>query len=325
MMSTNLSYKFAGRPELAGKDPMSLLTGFVAIAAVVGCGAALAHLGRLDERAQRTLSDLSFFVATPALMLLTISRVDLGAELGANLLASASSFLVAGGTYVAVARLLWRLDLGRVLVGALSSSYVNAGNLGLAVGTYVVGDTAAVVPTLMLQTLVVQPLALAALDRRASRRGGAGSPWRRLLTNPLTIASAAGLGLAATGTRIPELVEAPTRLVAGFAIPAMLLAYGASLRLSPGVGRSGHNREVALALALKLGVQPLVAWAVGLACGLDDRVLVGVVITAALPTAQNIFLLASRYRVGEGIARETILLTTVSCLPVSLAVTLMLA
>jgi malonate transporter and related proteins len=304
---------------------MALLTGFVTILAVVTCGAVLAHLGRLDVRGQRTLADLSFFVATPALMLLTISEVDLGGELGANLLASASSLLAAAGIYVAVARLLWRLDLGRVLIGALSASYVNAGNLGLAVGAYVVGDTAVVVPTLLVQLLVVQPLALAALDRRAGRRGDPGSPWRRLLTNPLTIASATGLALAATGLELPELVEAPARLLAGFAIPAMLLAYGASLRLSPPVGRSGHNREVALALSLKLGVQPLVAWAVGLACGLDERVLLGVVITAALPTAQNIFLIASRYRVGEGVARETILLTTLGCLPVNLVVTLLLA
>src|SRR5688572_18519866 len=81
--------------------PMALLTGFVTILAVVACGAALAHLGRLDARGQRTLADLSFFVATPALMLLTISEVDLGGELGANLLASVSSLLAAAGIYVA--------------------------------------------------------------------------------------------------------------------------------------------------------------------------------------------------------------------------------
>ena len=40
--------------------------------------------------------------------------------------------------------------------------------------------------------------------------------------------------------------------------------------------------------------------------------LLGVVITAALPTAQNIFLHATRYRVGEDVARETILVTTLA-------------
>jgi len=54
-------------------------------------------------------------------------------------------------------------------------------------------------------------------------------------------------------------------------------------------------------------------------------VLLGVVITAALPTAQNIFLHATRYRVGEGVSRETILVTTVCSLPVAVVIALLLA
>jgi predicted permease len=104
----------------------------------------------------------------------------------------------------------------------------------------------------------------------------------------------------------------------------MLLAYGASLRLNPPAGSSGHNREVALAAPLKLVLQPLVAWGIGLALGLTGPALLGVVITAALPTAQNIFLHATRYRVGEGVARETILVTTLLSLPVALGVAVLL-
>lgn len=303
---------------------MSLLTGFVTIIAVIAGGAVLAHVGMVDTRGQRTLADVSFFAATPALMLLTISEVPLGGGLGANLLASAGSLLAAASAYAVIARLVLDVDRGSVLVGALCSSYVNAGNLGIAVASYVVGDTAVVVPTLLVQILCVQPLALAALDRRAGFRGAGGHPWRRLLTNPLTLAAGAGLVLAATDTSLPGMVEAPVRLLAGFAIPAMLLAYGASLRLNPPAGRSGHNREVALAAPIKLVLQPLVAWAVGLALGLSGPALLGVVITASLPTAQNIFLHATRYRVGEGVARETILVTTLLSLPVALAVAVLL-
>ena len=62
---------------------------------------------------------------------------------------------------------------------------------------------------------------------------------------------------------------------------------------------------------LKLAVMPVVAWLVGVGARAGrDRVLLGVVITAALPTAQNIFLHATRYRVGEDVARESILVTT---------------
>lgn len=304
---------------------MALLTGFVTVVVVILCGVALAHAGVLDSRAQRTLSEVSFFVAVPALMVLTISRVEVGSAMVANLVASATSLLVTAGAYALVAGLVWRREAGAVVIGALSSSYVNAGNLGVAVAAYVVGDTGVVVPTLLVQLLLVQPVALVWLDRHTGRQGGAGRVVRRVVTNPLTIASCLGVVLAVTGWRLPELVESPVRMLAGLAIPAMLLAYGAALRLSPPVGRSGHNREVALATVLKLAGMPAVAAGVALLFGLEGAVLLGVVITAALPTAQNIFLHATRYRVGQGVSRETILVTTVCSLPVAVAIALLLA
>ncbi len=304
---------------------MALLTGFVTVVVVILCGVALAHAGVLDSRAQRTLSEVSFYVAVPALMVLTISRVEVGSAMVANLAASATSLLVTAAVYALVAGLVWRRDAGAVVIGALSSSYVNAGNLGVAVAAYVVGDTGVVVPTLLVQLLLVQPVALVWLDRHTGRGGGAGRVVRRVVTNPLTIASGLGVVLAVTGWRLPELVESPVRMLAGLAIPAMLLAYGAALRLSPPVGRSGHNREVALATFLKLAVMPAIAAGVALLFRLEGVVLLGVVITAALPTAQNIFLHATRYRVGQGVARETILVTTLCSLPVAVVIALLLA
>lgn len=304
---------------------MQLLTGFGTILVVIGCGVALAHTGVLDARAHRTLAEVSFFVATPALMLVTISEVDLGIEVATNVLAAVVSLFLVAALYATVARLMWHREAGEVLIGSLVSSYVNAGNLGVAVAAYVVGNTLAVVPTLLVQLLVVQPLSLAYLDRRSVSGTGTGVIVRRLVPNPLTLGSGAGLVLAATGIRLPALVETPVRLLAGLAIPAMLLAYGAALRLSPPIGGAGHRREVLLAVILKLALMPLVAYGVGVVCGLQGDALLGVVITAALPTAQNIFLHATRYRVGETLAREVILVTTVCCLPVSFIVVLLLS
>ncbi len=147
---------------------MALLTGFVTVVVVILCGVALAHAGVLDARAQRTLSEVSFFVAVPALMVLTISRVEVGSAMVANLVASATSLLVTATVYALVAGLVWRRDAGAVVIGALSSSYVNAGNLGVAVAAYVVGDTGVVVPTLLVQLLLVQPVALVWLDRHTA-------------------------------------------------------------------------------------------------------------------------------------------------------------
>ncbi len=302
---------------------MDLLIGFTTILVVIAAGAGLAHAGVLDRRSQRTLGEIAFFVASPALMVITISQVRLEAAAD-NLVASSVSLAVCFAAYIGVARLLWGLSTGPLLIGALTSSYVNAGNLGIAMAAYVVGDITVVVPTLLVQMMVVQPIALIVLDKITGRGEGVVSALRRLLTNPLTVAAALGVVLALTGWDLPQVVVDPLRLMAGAAIPLMLMSYGAALRLSPPLGRAGHNREVLLASVLKLTVMPVVAWAVGVALGLDDRVLLGVVITAALPTAQNIFLHATRYRVGEDVARETILVTTLASLPVALLVAVLL-
>ena len=302
---------------------MNLLIGFTTILVVIAAGAALAHVGVLDRRSQRTLGEIAFFVASPALMVVTISRVELGTA-AANLVASSVSLAACFAAYVVVARLRWRLDTGALLIGALSSSYVNAGNLGIAIAAYVVGDLTVVVPTLLVQMLVVQPAALIVLDRITGRGEGGRSAARRLVTNPLTVAAVVGLVLATTGWPLPAPLLSPLEMLAGAAIPLMLMSYGAALRLSPPIGRAGHNGEVVVATVLKMAVMPVVAWAVGVGLGLDDRVLLGVVITAALPTAQNIFLHATRYRVGEDVARETILVTTLASLPAALLVAVLL-
>ena len=302
---------------------MGLLIGFTTILVVIAAGAALAHVGVLDRRSQRTLGEIAFFVASPALMVVTISQVHLETA-AANLVASTVSLGVCFIAYVVVARLRWGLDTGSLLLGALSSSYVNAGNLGIAIAAYVVGDITVVVPTLLVQMLLVQPAALIILDRITGRGEGVGPAVRRLVTNPLTISAVVGLVLATTGWRLPAALLSPLEMLAGAAIPLMLMSYGAALRLSPPIGRAGHNGEVVLATVLKMAVMPVVAWLVGVALGLDDRVLLGVVITAALPTAQNIFLHATRYRVGEDVSRETILVTTLASLPVALLVAVLL-
>jgi formamidopyrimidine-DNA glycosylase len=65
---------------------MGLLIGFSTILVVIAAGAALAHVGVLDRRSQRTLGEIAFFVASPALMVVTISKVHLETA-AANLVA----------------------------------------------------------------------------------------------------------------------------------------------------------------------------------------------------------------------------------------------
>ena len=63
---------------------------------------------------------------------------------------------------------------------------------------------------------------------------------------------------------------------------------------------------------------PALAVAVGMAAGLGGSQLLVPVVTAALPTAQNVFMYASRYGVAKDLARDAVLLTTAGFVPVVL-------
>ena len=57
---------------------------------------------------------------------------------------------------------------------------------------------------------------------------------------------------------------------------------------------------------------------------MDGQALFAVVVTSALPTAQNVFVAASRYRTGLTVAKDTVLITTVVAVPAMIGVALLL-
>lgn len=302
-----------------------VVEGFATIGLVIALGAALAHVGFLGLIEQQFLSRLAFFVGSPALLLTTIGHTPTHDVISRNLIASSVSAFAVAAIYVLGAQLLWHRPPGETAIGALSSGYVNAGNLGLPIAAYVLGNASYAAPTLLLQLLVLQPAALAVLDAdRTGKRPSIGRLLRSPATNPLTLGAVAGLVLSLTGTTLPTALASPIGLVAGLAVPAMLIAYGVALRLGPGLGRDVPRAELATTTVLKSVVQPLLAYAVASLLGVSGHALLAIVVMAALPTAQNIFVHATRYDRATTLARDTILLTTVLSVPVIFVVALLL-
>jgi predicted permease len=294
-----------------------VLEGFVTIIAVIGLGALLAQIGVLDDGARIVLSRLAFFVASPALMVTVLGDADVGDVLSKNLVASAAGVLVSSVVYVAAARFIWHRDLAEGVIGTLCAAYVNAGNLGLPVAAYALGDASLVAPTLLMQMLVLQPLALAVLDHATSdSRFSLVQAVTAPLRNPLTVGSILGLVLAVTGVTLPTAVRDPLELVGGMAVPSMLVAYGISLRLGPRPGEGTSVGEIGTITLLKLVLQPLTAYVVArYLLDLGDTALLAVTVLSALPTAQNIFVHATRYGRAEVLARDSVFVTTVLSVP----------
>lgn len=310
-----------------------VLAGFATIGIIIGLGFLLAQLKVLDATAQGVLTRIAYYVASPALMVTVLGGTDVHRLLSANLIASLAGVAVSATIAVLLARLIWKREAGETVIAAFCSAYVNAGNLGLPIAAYALGDAALVAPMLLVQLLVLQPTGLAVLDS-ITHIPSPGISRRRLLLirltrplrNPLAMGSLVGLMLALTGIKLPVLINVPLTLVGGIAVPSMLLAYGISLRLGPRPGAGEPPSQVGTLVLLKLVIQPIAAYLIGAyAVGLDGRDLLAVTVIAALPTAQNVFTLAMRYERGVILARDTIFVATLLSVPVILGITWLLA
>lgn len=303
-----------------------VVTGFAVIASIIGTGYLLGRFELLGGNGREVLTKLAFHVATPALLFETLARADLSALASGPLVITALATFAAAALFAGVAAVR-RWPAGYATMGALCASYVNAGNLGIPVAAYVLGDASLVAPVLLFQQLIVTPVALTVLDITSS--GGHKSPLTLLTSpfrNPVVIGSLAGVAVAATGRELPAPVLEPFELVGGMSVPAVLLAFGISLRGSSAPARGPDRWPVLLSVALKSVGMPAIAWALGAwVFGLGGTALFTAVVTSALPSAQNLFTYASRYETGTRLARESILLSTLMAIPVLLAVAALLS
>lgn len=304
-----------------------VLGGIAALVVVIAVGWVVARVGVLGAGAEVVLSRLSFFVGAPALLFLTLARSDAGAVLSLALIGTAGSAVLVALLYLALAWARWRPSGAQLTTGALATSYVNAGNLGIPVSAYVLGDASYVAPVLLFQVLVMAPVGLAVLARSSAQ--GAALSRSRLLTQPVrtpvVIGCALGLLCAATGWELPALVVEPVELIAALAVPAGLLAYGMGLHGAPTPASGDLAGQVWLAVVLKTLAQPALAYCLGRwVADLDGVELLAITVTSALPTAQNVFVYAAAYGHSTALARDAILLSTVLSVPILVVVALTL-
>lgn len=310
-----------------------VLNGFAILAIVIGVGMVLAHTRVVGANAQGILAKLVFHVASPCLMITVMGAADVHTLFSSNLVASVAGVTVTALIHILLARLVWKRSGTETVIGTFCTSYVNAGNLGLPIAAYVLGDGSAIAPMLLVQLVLLQPIGLAVIDvlqQRASA-GDSETPaertrrrWRMVLgpiTNPMLVGSLIGVVLSLTGWRLPAVVNDPIELIGGMAIPAMLIAYGIGLRLGPLPGKGENPRYLAVIGLLKLVVQPLVAGLVGYhLLDLHGTALMAVCIIAALPTAQNVFTFALRYQTGIMVARDAVFINTLGSVPVIIGI-----
>ena len=143
------------------------------------------------------------------------------------------------------------------------------------------------------------------------RTGKGGVEWKRIFTPPL-IATLIAAALYVARIPVPHVIRETVSMLSGATIPMSMLVVGTSLGGIP-VRKAFGSPRVYAAVAVRLLVVPLAAWAV-LRLFFTDPVMLGIpVLIAACPTAMIITALCIVNGKDETLASEIIFTSTVLC------------
>lgn len=223
--------------------------------------------------------------------------------------------LIAYGVVVTLSRLLLpRLSWGERAVQGMGASFGNVGYMGLPILIALFGD-AAVLPAVLVivfDHVLLIPLTTAIIEGTGGRNASVLAIFRRVLVgmsrNPLIISTFAGLIWGMTGIALPTPVSAFGNLLASASAPCALFSLGLTL-----VGRPLQDGldEVTVVAVGKLALHPLLVWMLAsLVFHLDPFLTAVAVIQASMPTAANVYILASATNTYLARTSTTILVTT---------------
>lgn len=297
---------------------LAVFEGFAVIAGVILVGFLLGRSGVLGPTGQQVIAKLVFYAGTPTLLYVTVSQTDLDLIFNSALLATGGSAIIVGILLFALTRWIRKCSTGEAMFSAWAVSYVNIGNLGIPIAAYVLHDVGYVAPVLLFQLIVLAPIGMAVLDAAGKKKHDTHwySTILQVLKNPILLGAAAGVAASATGFELPRFIFEPIDMIGATAVPGALLAFGISLKDGWALPVRGTRSQLSYITVGKLVLQPVIAWAIGgPLLGYTGIDLFAIVVTSALPTAQNVYIYSMQYRQSEALMRDAVFITTVLAVP----------
>ncbi|SMX67326.1 hypothetical protein BSP239C_00054 [Brevibacterium sp. 239c] len=297
---------------------LAVFEGFAVIAGVILVGFVLGRSEVLGPNGQQVIAKLVFYAGTPTLLYVTVADTDLGLIFNTALLATGGSAVIVGALLFVLTRYIRKRSTGEAMFSAWAVSYVNIGNLGIPIAAYVLHDIGYVAPVLLFQLLILAPIGMAVLD--ASGKKKLDQHWYsgvlQILRNPIVLGAAAGVAASATGFELPRFIFEPIDMIGATAVPGALLAFGISLKDGWALPAPGTRKQLTYITVGKQVIQPALAWIIGgPLLGYSGIALFAIVVTSALPTAQNVYIYSMQYRQSEALMRDAVFITTVLAVP----------
>lgn len=251
-----------------------------------------------------SFSKLSLYVLAPALSFNSMYKAQLGAGDAIKIFLSfglSTLFLIIISR--GVARITGQSDAGKRSLVA-TTIFPNVGNFGLSLTLFALGDAGLErgLVTFAAGGLLTFGLGPALVSGQGIKRG-----IRTTLRLPMIWALAAGVFFRAVDFDIPSGIGSSIDLLAGAAIPMLLLLLGLQISQS----RVAVEPSDWIACVLRLGVGPIAAYSAGRIIGLDDIALKVFVLQCCTPTAVNALLVSAEFGGDARKAARIVVLTSI--------------
>ena len=268
------------------------------------------RVGVIGESAARQINACVFKIFLPLLLCFNIVDTQLGASTDVRTLlyAFVTTLLCFGVLFFATPRLCRdRASCGVLIQGIARSNYAIFG-IPLVMMMYPEGDTSIAVLMVAVVVPVFNVLSTIALMIFGGEKS---SPWRivkGVLLNPLILGTLVGFLLWYFRIPIPTLIETPLRSLGSVATPLALFTLGASLDF--GKARA-NSRLLAIGVAGRLVVVPLIFLSLAVALGIRDVSLAALIAVYASPTSVSSFPMAQQMGGNGDLAGGQVVFTTV--------------
>ncbi|MFJ7272098.1 AEC family transporter [Streptomyces sp. NPDC099050] len=291
----------------------------IPVALAFGAGVFLARRKVVPAEASKAFADYAFLFAVPCYLFGNIYAADLAALFDWRAIggyAAAAALAVAAVAAASAAAGL--RDPRDVALRVMAGVQVNTAYFAVPVFITFFGTAAPIFPVLLFQVCVLSLVVIAIMELGRTGPGSGGGPARRLgravsasLVTPLVLACNAGILLNLLSVRVPAVVLDGAAFVGDSASPVALFALGLHLG-GIGLDVRGTTAEELALIGFKCLAFPLLAWAVcGALFGVRGEWLTYLVLIAAMPTPQNLFIFAQRYDVGVDLSAAVVIKSSV--------------
>jgi len=270
---------------------------------VVGVGFVLQRTIRIDPR---TLSRVIFYAFTPALVFTTLAS----SAIHTNEILHMAVFTILVSACVGI--LSWSLSRSLQLkpqiasAFILASTFMNAGNYGLSVNSFALGEEGLTWASIYFVTNALLTNS-AGVYVASVGRTSPGKALLRLLKVPSLYAIPLALIVQVNGVSLPKVLWRPIDLLGSAAVPSMLILLGMQIARA---GMPKRGKLVVLTTGLRLLIAPLIAWLIASLMGMSGVSRQAGILESAMPTAVLTIVIATEFDVEPEFVTAAVFITT---------------